>query len=71
MKPRGSREPLANAGSRQLFILFVEDLKSIEKAGLFRQFCAGDTIDTKRYNPDLAKLFRFEKPFPGTLEAEH
>jgi hypothetical protein len=45
MKPRRSREPLANAGSRQLFILFVEDLKSIEKASLFRQFCAGDTID--------------------------
>jgi hypothetical protein len=44
MKPRRSREPLANAGSRQLFILFVEDLESIEKASLFRQFCAGDTI---------------------------
>jgi hypothetical protein len=44
MKPRRSREPLANAGSRQLLILFVEDLKSIEKASLFRQFCAGDTI---------------------------
>jgi hypothetical protein len=45
MKPRRSRAPLANAESRQVFILFVEDLKSIEKASLFHQFCAGDTID--------------------------
>jgi hypothetical protein len=36
MMPRRSREPLANATTRQLFILFVEDLKSIEKASLFR-----------------------------------